>query len=90
MVVALGIALPAGVAAQQQARTEKQNMELVAYDDLQSRSAYQPIIHRQGQRWIAYIGHHGGVIDVNYFCRSCCLISGCYPIASISSYRPPD
>jgi hypothetical protein len=61
MVVALGIVLTAGVAAQQQARTEKQNMELVAYDDLQSRSAYQPIIHRQGQRWIAYIGHHGGV-----------------------------
>src|SRR5256886_45982 len=27
---------------------------------LQGRSAYQPIIHQQGKRWIAYIGHHGG------------------------------
>src|SRR5204863_2716229 len=24
------------------------------------RSAYQPSIHRQNGRWIAYIGHHGG------------------------------
>ena len=35
-------------------------MELVGFDDLQARSAYQPVIHRQGDRWIAYIGHHGG------------------------------
>src|SRR6202158_4478166 len=57
-VVALGIVLMAGVAAQQ--RAEKNNMELVGSDDLQGRSAYQPVIHRQGSRWIAYIGHHGG------------------------------
>src|SRR5205823_1820972 len=25
-----------------------------------SRSAYQPVIQKQGTRWIAYIGHHGG------------------------------
>ena len=36
------------------------NMRLVGYDDLQARSAYQPTIHHQGDRWIAYIGHHGG------------------------------
>ena len=36
------------------------NMELVGYNDLQSRSAYQPVIQQQGNRWIAYIGHHGG------------------------------
>ena len=35
-------------------------MELVGYNDLQGRSAYQPTIHHQGNRWIAYIGHHGG------------------------------
>jgi hypothetical protein len=32
--------------------------------DLQARSAYQPTIHRQGERYIAYIGHHGGTPDV--------------------------
>jgi hypothetical protein len=36
------------------------NMELVGYDDLQARSAYQPVIQKQGERWIAYVGHHGG------------------------------
>ncbi len=30
------------------------------YNDLQARSAYQPIIHRYGERYIAFIGHHGG------------------------------
>jgi hypothetical protein len=36
------------------------NMNLVGYHDLQARSAYQPVVHAQGGRWIAYIGHHGG------------------------------
>jgi hypothetical protein len=58
-VVALGIVLMAGVAAQQ--RAEKSNMELIGSNDLQGRSAYQPVIHKQGSRWIAYIGHHGGM-----------------------------
>jgi hypothetical protein len=40
-------------------KAEKRNMELVGYHDLQGRSAYQPIIHKQGSRWIAYVGHHG-------------------------------
>jgi hypothetical protein len=35
-------------------------MELVGHDDLQGRSAYQPVPHQQGGRWIAYVGHHGG------------------------------
>jgi len=39
---------------------EAKDMRLVGYSDLQARSAYQPLIHRQGDRWIAYIGHHGG------------------------------
>src|SRR5215472_14785771 len=39
---------------------ELSNTRLVGYNDLQGRSAYQPTIHHQGNRWIAYIGHHGG------------------------------
>src|SRR5437660_778876 len=43
---------------------EASNMRLVGYSDLQARSAYQPTIHHQGDRWMAYIGHHGGTPDV--------------------------
>jgi hypothetical protein len=43
---------------------EAKNMRLVGYNDLQARSAYQPTIHRQGNRYIAYIGHHGGTQSV--------------------------
>jgi len=43
---------------------EARNMRLVGYNDLQGRSAYQPTIHKQGDRYIAYIGHHGGTTDV--------------------------
>ncbi len=39
---------------------EAKNMRLVGTNDLQARSAYQPLVHRQGDRWIAYTGHHGG------------------------------
>src|SRR5690349_9170421 len=46
------------VAAGQQ-KAEKSNMDLVGYNDLQARTAYQPTIHKQGNRWIAYVGHHG-------------------------------
>jgi hypothetical protein len=63
---ALGIAaaLIAGEAlAQSQkigAPPEAKNLRLVGYSDLEARSAYQPTIQRQGDRYIAYIGHHGG------------------------------
>jgi hypothetical protein len=43
---------------------EASNMRLVGMSDLQARSAYQPTIHKQGERYIAYIGHHGGTPDV--------------------------
>jgi len=43
---------------------EASNMRLVGMNDLQARSAYQPTIHHQGNRYIAYIGHHGGTPDV--------------------------
>jgi hypothetical protein len=39
---------------------EARNMALVGTNDLQARSAYQPIIHEQNGRWILYVGHHGG------------------------------
>ena len=39
---------------------EQRDMQLVGYHDLQTRSAYQPVIHNQGGRWVAYVGHHGG------------------------------
>lgn len=54
LAAALLLALPAA------AQVEKSNMELVGSHDLQARSAYQPLVHPQGNRWIAYIGHHGG------------------------------
>src|SRR5882672_10326580 len=54
---ALGVALGGQALAQNKA--EKRDMELVGYHDLQGRSAYQPVIHKQGNRWIAYVGHHG-------------------------------
>jgi hypothetical protein len=61
VVLVLGCALGVftwSAAAQKQA--EAKNMDLVGWSDLQGRSAYQPVIHKQGNRWIAYIGHHGG------------------------------
>jgi hypothetical protein len=43
---------------------EAKNMRLVGYNDLQARSAYQPVIHRYGDRYIAFIGHHGGTDSI--------------------------
>src|SRR5262249_24536815 len=43
---------------------EAKNMRLVGHNDLQARSAYQPIIHRYGDRYIAFIGYHGGTQSV--------------------------
>ena len=39
-------------------------MRLAGYNDLQARSAYQPTIARQGDRYILYVGHHGGTDTV--------------------------
>jgi hypothetical protein len=36
------------------------NMHLLGFEALQGRAAYQPTIVKQGSRYIAYIGHHGG------------------------------
>jgi hypothetical protein len=67
LVPVLSLVLCASAAAQQQkigAPPEASNMKLVGYSDLQARSAYQPTIHHQGDRWIAYIGHHGGTDEI--------------------------
>jgi hypothetical protein len=55
-----GAPVSAQVAQKIGAPPEAHNMRLVGSNDLQGRSAYQPTIHHQGDRWIAYIGHHGG------------------------------
>jgi len=67
MPIAALLLLAGAAHAQQQkigAPPEASNMRLVGYNDLQARSAYQPTIHKQGDRWIAYIGHHGGTDEV--------------------------
>src|SRR5215510_8559367 len=51
---------------------QAKNMWLVGFNDLQARSAYQPTIHKQGDRYIAYIGHHGA----SYVAKPVNAISG--------------
>src|SRR5260221_9204469 len=36
------------------------NMTLLGHEELQGRSAYQPLVRENHGRWIAYVGHHGG------------------------------
>ncbi len=50
------LALPAAADADKISK----NMKLVGHNDLQARSAYQPIITAQDGRYIAYVGHHNG------------------------------
>ncbi|MEA2937880.1 MAG: hypothetical protein QOC56_1384 [Alphaproteobacteria bacterium] len=62
------IAIPAAAQTQKQAPKigdppEAMNMRLVGFNDLQGRTGYQPTIFKQGARYIAYIGHHGGNKD---------------------------
>ena len=62
--IATGAALAPALRAQDGLGTghgaESRNMRLVGTSDLQGRSAFQPVIVKQGERWIAYVGHHGG------------------------------
>src|SRR5260370_318187 len=54
--------IPSAIAACRTAscdeKAEKKDMELVGYSDLQGRNSYMPVIQKQGDRWIAYVGHH--------------------------------
>ena len=60
-IASLGLAAPAFAQAQRVgAPPEASNMRLVGHSDLQARSAYQPTIAKQGDRYILYVGHHGG------------------------------
>jgi hypothetical protein len=59
----LALAAAGRAASQTPARghgAEAHDMDLVGHDDLQGRAAYQPTIHAQRGRVIAYVGHHGG------------------------------
>src|SRR5438093_4419625 len=65
---AIVLALPAVAQTQKQAPKigdppEALNVRLVGQNDLQARTAYQPTIVKQGTRYVAYIGHHGGSGD---------------------------
>jgi hypothetical protein len=65
LVAALAGLLGLGIAQAQAKKghgSDRENMRLLGMDDLQARSAYQPTIHHhaKGDRWIAYVGHHGG------------------------------
>ena len=68
--LAAALLLAAGFAGATRAQSgarrpaEAHDMRLVGYHSLQARSAYQPTVHHQGDRWIAYIGHHGGTEGV--------------------------
>ena len=62
MLAACIMALAAPALAQ--SKPEAKDMALLGTNDLQARSAYQPTIHSQGGRWIAYIGHHGGTQEI--------------------------
>ncbi len=59
LTLAAALAMSALALAQEATKDEARNMKLVGYSDLQARTAYQPVIQKQGERWIAYIGHHG-------------------------------
>jgi hypothetical protein len=59
LTIATCIALQHAAFAQVGVKPEASNMRLVGYSDLQARTAYQPTIQKQGDRWIAYVGHHG-------------------------------
>ncbi len=64
VVVAFGASMAGGVGrveSQMPGRTaEARDMRLVGHHDLQGRSAYQPLVHQQDGKFIAYVGHHGG------------------------------
>ena len=57
-VAALAVALGSGIAAQH--GSDSRDMALLATTICRRGRAYQPTIHKQGDRYIAYIGHHGG------------------------------
>jgi hypothetical protein len=57
-----GLTAAEGRLRQRRDRAERKNLELMGFDDLQARSAYQPLVEFNpiARRWIAYVGHHAG------------------------------
>jgi hypothetical protein len=53
VLLALAIAFPAGA-------NDARDMVLAGAHSLEGRSSYQPVIQRLGERWFAFVGHHGG------------------------------
>lgn len=53
-------ATPVAAAVEPAAYQSAVNMRLVGHDDLQARSAYQPVVHAYGERRILFVGHHAG------------------------------
>lgn len=53
-------AAPGTPSAAQMDSAEALNMRLLSHHDLQSRSAYQPVVHAYGDRRILFVGHHIG------------------------------
>ena len=51
------VAVCAVTTVAQQQRAESRDMTLLGSNDLQARSAYQPVIQKQGPRYIASVGH---------------------------------
>ena len=39
---------------------EQRDMQRLGHHDLHGRGASWPVVHNQGGRWLAYVGHHGG------------------------------
>lgn len=58
--LALLLAMPGAVPAATPGGAEARDMALTGFHDLQGRGAYQPVIHLQNGRWVAYVGHHAG------------------------------
>jgi hypothetical protein len=63
--VSIGLTVSSFLAAPAiaQDKPEASNMALVGYNDLQGRGADQPVVKKQGDRWIAYIGSLFGAPD---------------------------
>ena len=60
-IVFLAFSLLAPMALAQEGRgAESRNLRLVGMSDLQGRHAFHPVIVKQGNRFIAYVGHSGG------------------------------
>ena len=55
--LSISLALALGCSTKSAAPTSK-NMKLVGTNDLQARSSYQVLVQKQGNRYIAYVGHH--------------------------------